>query len=210
MEDVIKTATTTLGSPLITVAENRDLITGLYVYGTNIPLCTKILSISSLNTTELTLTTNALGNGSSNLTFSDLNVWMFQDRCDMYKEIYNNVQEIGANITIYLRDETDIVRDDYNSIKQRYAQNKYNMKAYPITYNPAKDVLEKCGLRQDITMMIYIPRYAFILNSLTFGDIEPNRSTVIVDGGTWQITDKSQFSEFGNTQAYYVLGLVKK
>jgi hypothetical protein len=122
------------------------------------------------------------------------------------------VREYGQRIVVKVRDETNVTRDSYNSIKKRPTNKSATgtFGAYPVEYQPTERQLEKAGLRERCDVSVWIPVLDFQDLGFTFADIDATRSTVIVDGEEFQIKDKARASQFAGSWLYYTLGLSKK
>lgn len=122
------------------------------------------------------------------------------------------VREYGQQIEVRLRDEDNVSRGTYNSIKSRPTNKTASgvFAAYPIEYQPTERQLEKAGLRERCDVSVWIPILDFQDLGFEFADINATRSTVIVDGEEFQIKDKARASQFGGVWLYYTLGLSKK
>lgn len=121
-------------------------------------------------------------------------------------------REYGQRIKIRLRDEDNITRDSYNSIKVRPSQKTAlgEFGAYPVQYQPSEKQLEKAGLREKTDVAIYIPVLDISDLGFGFADIDIKRSTVILDGEQYEIRDKARSSQFAGSWLYYTLGLSKR
>ena len=126
--------------------------------------------------------------------------------------------EWGATVKFRIRKESQIVRDDYNSIKrfnntesgESPIATELVMKAYPINYNPSQRDLDKSGLKERTEVILYTPRQYWIDASLGIDDIDMERTTVILDDCTYEIRDKARNSQFREDFLYYVFGINKK
>ncbi len=119
------------------------------------------------------------------------------------------IDEWGSSVIIQLRQEPEITRDKYNSLKKRGTPTTITLKAYPVEYNPNEYQLEKAGLRENVEVIIYTAFLDYSNNSVGFGDIEIKRSTVILEGQRYEIRDKKKFGQIQDTWLYIVLGLNK-
>ena len=131
------------------------------------------------------------------------------EQCLALKEIWNIVLLYGMPITLYLRGEPEVTRDDYSSIKKKSIGTSYtyNFKAHPVQYNPTDQQIEKAGIREHIEVIAYIPTKYFIDNSLEFSDIDLIRATVELQGVTYKIRNKNRVDKFFDQYLYVTLGL---
>lgn len=122
------------------------------------------------------------------------------------------VREYGQLVTIKLRDETNITRDSYNSIKARPTDKTATgtFGAYPVQYQPTEKQVEKAGLRERTDCLVWIPLLDFTDLGYDFKDINMKPSTVILDGEEFEIKEKARASQFQQTWLYVTLGLSKR
>jgi hypothetical protein len=118
-------------------------------------------------------------------------------------------QERGRLVKISLRDEQDITRDAYNSIKRRTNVAGLSCYAYPIEPSPTEHQMEKAGVKENVDSIIYTAMQDWIDAGLNYEDIEVIRSTVELEGCRYQVKAKNQTSQFSDTYLYITLGLVK-
>lgn len=203
-----KIATFVLGSDTITIDDTDEMFAGLNIYNsTYLPMGTTILSIT--NSTTLKLTDTALIDGSGTVIITDLVPYKYSERCEILKEIQNIINKEGAFIKINLRGETNLTKDDYNSIKIKNDTGLY-FKAYPIIESPSKEQIEETGLKEDTEIIVYTAMQDWKDKSKTFRDIDLIKSTLIYHEGTWKIRDKKLHSQVGNDYGYIILGLKKE
>lgn len=127
-------------------------------------------------------------------------------------DIQQEIGVYGGDIKINLMPEISgpIERDSYGSIIGKTPSKTLSIKAEPITFNPTKQDLKKAGLEQEYDCIIYCATKDLTDNSLVFKDISEERDEVVIDGSTYVIRDKSQYSQFADAYLYFVLGLYKK
>ncbi len=124
-------------------------------------------------------------------------------------DIKNIVDQYGIAIIIQLRNEPEITRDKYNSLKKRGTPDTISCRAYPIDYSPSEYQLEKAGLRLNTEVMIHTAMLDYINNSVDFSDIEIKRSTVILESNRYEISSKNKIGQVQDSWLYIVLGLNK-
>ncbi len=211
MLNIVRNGTLTTGSPVVTaLSKTSDLLAGNhFVYGSKITPCTKILTVDS--PTQITLNTNAVDTGIISLTFTDLVPYKYQELCEALKDVQQVVNNEGLLVEIIFRDEANVTRDDYKSIKTRaQTPGKYYLKSFPVIENPTEKQIEKAGLREMAGCIMWFSWKDFIDNSITDGMIDITRSTVKYNGATYAIRQKNLVSQFGNNFLYLTLGLDKK
>ncbi len=124
-------------------------------------------------------------------------------------DIKNIIDQFGIAITIQLRDEPEITRGKYNSLKKRGTPDTISCRAYPIDYSPSEYQLEKAGLKENTEVMIHTAMLDYINNSVDFSDIEIKRSTVILESNRYEIGSKNKIGQVQDSWLYIVLGLNK-
>jgi hypothetical protein len=121
------------------------------------------------------------------------------------------IDERGAPITINHRVEGDIMRDKYNSIKQKeVVTTRYTMNAFPIQPNPTEDQLTKAGFIERVDIIMYTAMLDWTDNSLNpKNDIDIVRDTIEYDGVTYKLKNFNFLKNFSNTFGEVVLGAVR-
>lgn len=123
--------------------------------------------------------------------------------------------EYGNPITIHVRSESGVTRDDYNSIVARQSDLlKIEINAATIDYQPSKYKLEKAGLREECDVMVHVAMQYFMDAGLAFDDLEPKRMTFVIgaipgesNGARYEVADKCRAVPFGNGFLYIAFGL---
>jgi hypothetical protein len=128
-----------------------------------------------------------------------------QALCDVYSE----VSLWGHDVQLRVRTEADVTRDRYNSVKTQETVTPIDLKAMPIDFQPNRYRLEKAGLFEEAEVSIWIPSYAFLLQSLPFEDIDLRRCSFYITGSLYNIKEKSRVGQFQNSWLYYTFGLAR-
>jgi len=132
------------------------------------------------------------------------------EQCNALQDVYETALQYGDIVSVYIRNESDIVRDlydDYKSGNIEPAVTHIDMPAFPIQFQPTQRQLEKAGIKEKCECLIYTPLRAWTLNSLEFDDIDMTRSTVDYQGKKYVIKEKAQASQFTSVFLYITLGL---
>jgi len=129
----------------------------------------------------------------------------------LLKDAYNCAQEHGHDLTLLIRDEDEVTRDKYNSIKKRDFLTLPGSVAVKgmVTFNPTDNQLRKAGIRERVDVVIKIPVTYLTLSSLTYEDIDVIRTTVILENETYKIKEKNKTGRYGNNYIFIVLGLFR-
>lgn len=121
-------------------------------------------------------------------------------------------REYGQPVQIRVRDEGNITRDDYKSIRRRSTVMDLDRTfyAFPVEYSPSQRKLEKGGLKESSDVMIYTARQDWLDESLDFEQIDMTRTSVIIEGTTFEIREKSRVNQIGTGFVYISFGLVRR
>jgi hypothetical protein len=116
----------------------------------------------------------------------------------------------GSDIIMYDREENNVNRDKYNSIKYRFKTDglKKEFKAFPIIFNPNLKQIEKAGLKETCNCIITTAMLAWINLGITFEHIDLIRNTIILRDIKYSIKEKTLMNQFADTFLNINLGLV--
>lgn len=196
------------GSTTGIVTDTRKLYSGLYVYGTGMPICNLIESVT--NSTTFVLTEPAIQSGTFSLNFIDLSPNQYLERCQALTASQEIINEIGSTLEVIVRTESQLTRGGYNSIRTKTQTTQFHVKAYPLVHNPSSLQLEKAGLRQLANVMATTSKKDWSDNGYDFDDIDLIRMTVKVDGQNYEIKEKTKANQFGSTYLNFNIGMFKK
>jgi len=135
------------------------------------------------------------------------------ERNHALQDVSDICREYGEDVTIYIRYESDVTRDKYNSLKQTsfaVAPVKHELKANPVDHTPNKQTMEKAGIREDCQCIIYFSTKDLIDRELNFDTIENEKITIIIDGNEYGIRDKGKAVSYADAHLYTTIGLFKK
>jgi hypothetical protein len=135
-----------------------------------------------------------------------------KERDDALQDVSEICNEYGDDICIYVRGESNITRDKYNSIiKEELSKDvKYNFKAYPIERTPNQKQMEKAGIREKCEAIVWISMLNYLNYGLDFDFLEDEKIMVTVDGNDYGIRDKNKISQHGDQYAYITIGIYRK
>jgi hypothetical protein len=135
----------------------------------------------------------------------------YMEICESLKDVKSMIDERGDFVKVIIREEGDVERDSYKSIKKRSFSQELNMKAYPIDIRPSQKQLEKAGIREQCEITIWTATADWNRQGLDFNAIEMGgRSTVVWQGNVYDIRDKNQVNQIIDSFGYITLGLVKR
>ena len=119
----------------------------------------------------------------------------------------------GEIVKIYFNQEVSVTRDSYNSIKnsQVLTPTVLEMKAYPVTYNPSKNQMEKAGIQEQVEVMFVTAMKDWTLNGIdVVKDFNTIKGQVVVRGETYNIVDKAQTGHIADTYSTITIGISRK
>ena len=139
-------------------------------------------------------------------------------------DVQRTVHEYGAKadgtspVTVWLRAESQVLRDTYQSIAQ-FTQGGgvpgVAIYAWPITYDPQQRELDRAGIFERCECLIWTPMKDWADLGLTFERIDAVRSTVSIVSlddvsMEYRIRQKQRASRFMDTDLYIVFALAKR
>lgn len=211
---IVRKGSFTSGSPLVSgLKRTSDLTPGLFVYGPKIPVGVSIDDLpddTSLNMTENATATSV---AAESFEITNANVGVYLERNYALADTKFYIDERGDLAEIYLRDETDVTRDAYNSIKKRQTASAFHkfFRTFPVQYNPSTQQLEKAGIRESADVVIYTAFKDWLDAGIGINDIDMSgRLTCILQGETYEIKAKGNKDQFNDVYLYVTLGLFKK
>lgn len=131
------------------------------------------------------------------------------EQCEAMKDVQDVMCMYGSPVIFQWRDEDNVERDRYGSIKTKREARELTFRCYPIEYNPSVKRLDQAGLRNEIRVMVTSSIYDWALNGLTFNDINEKRMTAVVDGNRYEVSDMNRVGRIGDNYLYLVFGLNK-
>ncbi len=206
---IARIGTLTTGSAVVTgLRRTSDLQTSLWTYGAGVPVETNILSIDSAS--QVTLSRDATATGATALEFTTAIVGTYHERNCALIDIKNIVDERGDLVQVFIRDESEVTRDRYGSIKKKGVTTKYDIRAYPVEFRPSEKQLEKAGLREKADVTIWTAMKDWIDNSINFADFRMDaKNSVILQGEKYEIRDKGLVLQLNDVFGYITFGLFK-
>ena len=205
-----RTGTIASGSSVITVLRRTsDLAVGMAVYGTGIPVNTKIVSIDS--DSQVTVDRNATAPGAQSLEFTNALVGVYQERVCAQADAKDIIDERGDIMQLFFRTEANVSRDRYSSIKKRNQETVYTLRVHPVTFNPSDKQLEKAGLREASDVVVYTAMKDWIDLGIDFADIRMDlKLTVHLQGEVYVMRYKGLSGQFNDSYLYITFGLFKR
>ena len=207
---ILRTGTLTATSAIVTgLSRTDDLQVGIYVYGDGVPVDTAIESIDS--SSQITLSSNATGTGAVSLEITTAQVGVYHERNCALIDAKAIIDERGDLVQFFYRKESNVSRDRYGSIKKRDVDTKYNIRAYPVQFNPSEKELEKAGIREKAEVVIYTAMKDWIDNSISFEDFPlKTLNTVRLQGQAYEVRNKGLANQMNDTYLNISFGLFKR
>jgi hypothetical protein len=132
------------------------------------------------------------------------------ERDDAKTDALDTCQERGVTATFRLRDEAQVSRDRYGSIKGDSSSQLVEVPVYPLEMQPDRNRLQRAGLFQAAQAIAWTPSKAWEDAGVAWGDIDLRRATVEVAGQAWSLTEKGRASQFADSFLYWTFGLERK
>ena len=130
------------------------------------------------------------------------------ERDDALRDIQAMCEEYGTPITVRLRKETDVRRDEYGSVKSRPTEtDEFEIGVFPFIPNPNRRDLEKAGLREYAEGVAYTATKDWTDKGWSFDDINAERMTIVRGETQYRIVEKTNHSPFADAFLYIILNL---
>jgi hypothetical protein len=137
-----------------------------------------------------------------------------QEKSLALQDVQQICQERGNLVSINIRAEGNIQRDNYGSIKSRETQLiSLQFYAWPVHFNPSEKVREKTGLKEKCELSIHTSMQDWIdagYNLKRLQDIDLILATVVMNETRYEIKEKVLYSPFQDSFLYVVLAVNKK
>lgn len=207
--NIVRAASLQANSPILSNLERtEDLALGLFVYGAAIPVEAMINSVDFH--TQVTLSKLAIGTGTMTLEFTSASPGVYHERVLALADARNVIHEYGDLLMFKFRDEGSVERDGYGSVSRRKPDRVLALRAHPVEFGPTEKKLEKAGIKEACDVLIYTAMQDWIENGIDFRDIEmATRTTVSLQGATYQVKSKGLSGQFGDSHLYVTFGLDK-
>lgn len=132
-------------------------------------------------------------------------------RCER-DDALRDVQEIcnlyGMPVTIRIREEGDVERDVYGSVKDRPTNTKeFTAGSFPFNTSPNRRDLDKAGLRENSEVLAYFASKDFSDRGIEFDAIDVERTTMHAAGDSYRIVQKNAAQSFYDSFLYYTFAL---
>jgi len=174
---LFKTGTINVSDGVITeITDTSKIKAGMFVYGDGIDVRSKVSSIDS--STQVTMDKIGLKTGAKSLEFTFADVGVVLERNCALNDTKEIVDERGDQIIIRNRNDVNIVRSRYNSVKRRSrgaetsAPVDITINAFPIDFSPNRRSVERAGLREEADAIVWTAMRDWINNSLCLSLLE--------------------------------------
>jgi hypothetical protein len=208
---VTRVGNVTVLTPIVTGLKRiSDLCAGLWVYGNDIPVDTQIQSVVTVSS-KIILTNTPTGTASEALTFTTRRTGTYLEALYALDDIKKYIDERGDLIEFNLRNDSDIVRDAYNSIEKKTETAILFLRAFPVTHSPSDKQLEKAGLKQKHDVILYTAMKDWITAGYGFDDIRLDlKSTIKLQGGNYEVKEKSLTGQMNDLYGYISFGIAER
>ena len=136
---------------------------------------------------------------------------LFELKCSQ-QDAKELIDEYGDEVKFYLRSESNVTRDKYNSLENVSATEDLLLTTdtFPIVDSPTNKQLEKAGLTEKADLMITTAMKCWLDASIDVNNIDLIRMTVVVDNITYRAKEKSHSVQIANGYIYLNFGLSVK
>jgi hypothetical protein len=124
-------------------------------------------------------------------------------------DVQRIVHEYGTQLSIRLRTEANVTRDLYNSVADWPTDRTLAFKANPVVHNPNDRQIERAGLREKSQCIVYTATKDWTDAGLAFKDIDPERTTIVLDARRYRVVERGQTDVFAGAALYITFGLVR-
>lgn len=123
------------------------------------------------------------------------------------KNVYKILKSVGNNQIEFhlLNSESQVERDEYNSIVKSNNTNIHSLYAFPITISPTSMQREKVGILENCDIMLYLSKFEIDLKKLSKLDFSNIRGKFIYLDIEYNITESTLFSQFGKDFLYLII-----
>ena len=134
------------------------------------------------------------------------------ERSSALLDVQRTSHEYGHPVTVYIRGESGVVRDTYQTISQftQAPAIAYSIYAFPIRYDPTQRELEQAGIYERCDVLIWTATKDWTDLGLSYLSIDEVRSTVVLDGAEYRVGHKQQQDRFFDVHLHIALGLTKR
>lgn len=201
---------TTNGSPNITsiIGGTDNLFPGMFIHHQNVPIDTKILSIT--NDTTLVMTKNATV--TTVAIILDINCAssgiQFEANCAKM-EIETSINERGTGLIFKDNNNETVTRDRLNSIIHTANTPALMIKAFPVQFDPTRRQIEAASRREITDVNLFTPMASWDNLGLDVDQVRTEFARMVLIGETYKIEEVSVSSHFSETFLYMTFGLNK-
>jgi len=133
------------------------------------------------------------------------------ERDDALRDVQDICREFGTPIKIRIRYESDVTRDKYGSMKNLPSEYKeFTIGVLPLIPSPNERQIHKAGLAgitEAADMICHTATKEWLDRKMTFDDIDPERTTVIVGKRQYRIENIGETDPFSDAMLYITLAL---
>lgn len=129
---------------------------------------------------------------------------VLNEQTDALADVQNTINEYGQTVNIYEITESDLSRDDYNSIKERDTVNHRFVFKAKLEFNPFENKLEKLGLDHNAQVLVYTAMQDWIDKGLTYDELDLIRWRVSINSQEYEVIDKKKYGDYGDNFLYIV------
>ena len=100
--------------------------------------------------------------------------------------------------------------DSYGTVKKKPDNTPTDLKAYPVIYSPNLRQLEKAGLREECSAIVYTSALDWDNQSINWQALDVQKTSVNLSGETFDIKEKGKVGGLANMILYYTFALMRR
>jgi len=118
------------------------------------------------------------------------------------KDVETVLLQYGSNLTVYLVNNTNVTRDEYNEVKKA-TPTSYTFKAFPVYENPSDKQRDTVGIKEDVNIMAYVSMKE-ARKIFNIEDIDTEQIKFSVFNKRYECTQIQRFSQYKDDYLYLV------
>lgn len=124
-------------------------------------------------------------------------------------DVYRVCLSYGVPITLFFEAESDVIRDEYESVISRSTSPWVVFNCHPIEVNPSQKAIEKVGIREMVDLLIYLSTYEWEQKGYSYSDLDLILDQISFQNENYKIEHRKLYSNFSSDYLYIVLGAMR-
>lgn len=100
--------------------------------------------------------------------------------------------------------------DAYGTVKKKPDNTPTDLKAFPVIYSPNARQVEKAGLREECSVIVYTSALDWDNQNIKWEALDAQKTSVNLAGETFDIKEKGKVGGLANTVLYYTFALMRR